>query len=62
MAASYQLSPEQLGIILRTFLDVFPEASLWRGNFLPDAPTLALVAHLGPRPLQTEAIDARVRP
>jgi spermidine synthase len=57
----YQLSPEQLGIILRTFLDVFPEASLWRGNFLPDAPTLALVAHLGPRPLQTEAIDARVR-
>ena len=57
----YQLSPEQLAIVLGTFLDVFPEASLWRGNFIPDAPTLALVGHLGSRPLQTEAIDARVR-
>ena len=57
----YQLSPEQLAIILRTFLDVFPEASLWRGNFIPDEPTLALVGHLGSRPLQPEAIDARVQ-
>ena len=57
----YQLSPEQLAIILRTFLEVFPEASLWRGNFIPDAPTLALVGHLGSRPLPPEAIDARVR-
>ena len=57
----YQLSPEQLAIILRTFLDVFPEASLWRGNFIPDAPTLALVGHLGSRPLEPEAIDARIR-
>jgi spermidine synthase len=57
----YQLSPEQLAIILRTFLDVFPEATLWRGNFIPDEPTLALVGHLGSRPLPTEAIDARVQ-
>ena len=57
----YQLSPEQLAIIVRTFLDVFPEASLWRGNFIPDEPTLALVGHLGSRPLPFEAIDARVR-
>jgi spermidine synthase len=57
----YQLSPEQLAIILRTFVEVFPEASLWRGNFIPDAPTLALVGHLGARPLPLEAIDARVR-
>jgi spermidine synthase len=57
----YQLSPEQLAIILRTFLDVFPGASLWRGNFIPDEPTLALVGHLGSRPLQPEAIDARIQ-
>ena len=57
----YQLSPEQLAIILRTFLEVFPSASLWRGNFIPDEPTLALVGHLGTRPLEPEAIDARVR-
>ncbi|HUG54794.1 MAG TPA: fused MFS/spermidine synthase, partial [Vicinamibacteria bacterium] len=57
----YQLSPEQLAIILRTFLDVFPAASLWRGNFIPDEATLALVGHLGSRPLEPEAIDARLR-
>jgi spermidine synthase len=57
----YQLSPEQLAIVLRTFLDVFPRTSLWRGNFIPDEPTLALVGHLGSRPVGVEAIDARVR-
>jgi spermidine synthase len=57
----YQLSPEQLAIILRTFLEVFPDATLWRGNFIPDTPTLALVGRLGSRPLDPEAIDARVR-
>jgi spermidine synthase len=41
----YQLSEEQLVILLRTFADVFPAATLWRGNFLPDAPVLALVGH-----------------
>ena len=57
----YQLSPEQLAILLRTFLDVFPRTTLWRGNFIPDEPTLALVGHLGSRPLEVEAIDARVQ-
>lgn len=57
----YQLSPEQLAIILRTFLDVFPRATLWRGNFIADEPTLALVGHLGSRPVEPEAIDARVQ-
>ena len=57
----YQLSPEQLAIILRTFLDVFPAASLWRGNFVPDEPTLAVVGHLGSRVLEPEPIEARVR-
>jgi hypothetical protein len=57
----YQLSPEQLAIILRTFLDVFPSTSLWRGNFIADEPTLALVGHVGPRPLEPAAIDARLQ-
>jgi spermidine synthase len=57
----YQLSPEQLAIILRTFLDVFPRASLWRGNFIPDEPTLALVGHRGSRALEVKAIDARIQ-
>jgi spermidine synthase len=57
----YQLSREQLAIILRTFVEVFPRTSLWRGNFIPDEPTLALVGHLGAGLLEPEAIDARVR-
>jgi spermidine synthase len=56
----YQLSGEQLAILARTFLDVFPRASLWRGNFLPGEPTLALVGHLSARPLDAAAIDERV--
>jgi spermidine synthase len=57
----YQLSPEQLAILLRTFLDVFPRTTLWRGNFIPDEPTLALVGHLDARPVDVEAVDARVQ-
>src|SRR6185503_17878937 len=42
----YQLSEEQLAILLRTFADVFPRTTLWRGNFLRDAPVLGVVGHL----------------
>jgi hypothetical protein len=56
----YQLSPEQLAIVVRTFLEVFPTATLWRGNFDPDEATLALVGHLGSRALEPDAVDARV--
>jgi spermidine synthase len=48
----YQLSPDQLAIIARTFLDVFPSATLWRGNFDPGAATLALVGQRGAGPLE----------
>jgi spermidine synthase len=57
----YQMSDEQLGIVLRTFVEVFPQTTLWRGNFLADAPTLALVGHTARTPLDVAQIDARVR-
>jgi spermidine synthase len=57
----YQLSADQLAIIARTFLDVFPAATLWRGNFDPGASTLALVGHRGPDALDAEAIAGRLR-
>jgi hypothetical protein len=56
----YQLSPDQLAIVVRTFLEVFPTATLWRGNFEPDEATLALVGHVGSRALEPDAVDARV--
>lgn len=39
----HQLSREDLGTILRTFLAVFPDASAWLGNFGSTTPVLALV-------------------
>jgi spermidine synthase len=57
----YQLSSEQLAILLRTFVEVFPSATVWRGNFNPEAATLALIGHTGPRPVDPQAIEARLR-
>jgi spermidine synthase len=55
----YQLSAEQLAILLRTFAAVFPDTTLWRGHFLPDEPALAMVGHLSGRPLDVAGIDRR---
>jgi spermidine synthase len=55
----FQLSREQFEIALATFLDVFPHASLWRGDFLADQPALALVGHLPSSPgMEESARDA----
>ena len=39
----YQLGAEELHVILATFLDVFPEAGLFRGDFYGRFPIVALV-------------------
>lgn len=57
----YQLSAEQLAILARTFVEVFPGATLWRGNFVPQAPTLALIGRKDGRPIDAAAVDGRVR-
>jgi spermidine synthase len=45
----YQLSQSQLAIIVATFTEVFPEASLWTPSFRP-LPILGLVGMAGPLP------------
>jgi len=40
----FQLTEEQLQIVLRTFLAEFPRAQVWRGDFSPTEPALALIA------------------
>jgi spermidine synthase len=57
----YQLTERQLTILLRTFLEVFPRTTVWRGNFLPGEPTLALVGHCDPGALDVDGIDRRAR-
>jgi len=47
----YQLTREEFDIIVRTFLAVFPHVSLWRDDFYPNRPVVALVGggdHAGP--------------
>ncbi len=53
----YQLSEEEFQIVAATFLDVFPEAGLWRGDFYGRFPIVALVGHAG-RPAAAAAIQA----
>jgi spermidine synthase len=57
----YQLSAPQLAILIRTFVDVFPSATVWRGNFLPREPTLALVGQRDEGAMDVAAIDARIQ-
>ena len=39
----FQLSKEELNILVRTYLSVFPNAHVWRGDFSPTEPAIALV-------------------
>jgi spermidine synthase len=57
----YQLTEDQLQVLARTFADVFPSTTVWRGNFLPELPTLALVGQMDATPLDAAGIDARAR-
>lgn len=47
----YQVSEREFGVIANTMLAVFPQVSLWRGNFLPGAEIAALVGHTDAAPL-----------
>ena len=53
----YQMTEEQFGTIARTMLAVFPQVSLWRGNFQPGAEMAALVGHADESPLPACQLD-----
>ncbi len=44
----YQLTRTEFDIIARTFLNVFPQVSLWRNDFYPELPVVALIGQLKP--------------
>lgn len=54
----YQVSEREFGIIARTMISVFPQVSLWRGNFQPGAEIAALVGHVDDAPVPACALDA----
>lgn len=56
----YQLDDALFQILAATFVDVFPDAMLWRGDFFTQLPTAALVGVRGGNP-SAEAISAAGR-
>ncbi|HXJ36009.1 MAG TPA: fused MFS/spermidine synthase [Candidatus Eisenbacteria bacterium] len=56
----YQLTREELDVIARTFLAVFPHVTLWRDDFYADRPVVALVGLLEPRTLDLEQVGERI--
>jgi spermidine synthase len=57
----YQLGERELATIVRTFLDVFEQATLWRGDFSPDESIVALVGQLEPVALDPDVLVAHTR-
>jgi spermidine synthase len=54
----FQLSEEQFYMVAATFLDVFETATLWRGDFSPQQPALALIAYPS---VDAATVERRVR-
>lgn len=55
----YQLSPSELDTILATFLDVFPDAQVYRGDFYGQYGIVGLVGSGGGVPISTEGVSVR---
>jgi spermidine synthase len=56
----YQLTRVEFDTIVRTFLTVFPQTSLWRGDFSPDRPIVGLVGQLTLRPIDLAGLSQRL--
>ena len=56
----YQLSEREFLIIARTMSAVFPTVTLWRGDFSPSAPIVALVGRTNDAPLDHETLERNV--
>jgi spermidine synthase len=56
----YQLTRAEFDVIAKTFLDVFPDVSLWRDDFYPDRPVVALVGRLVPRAVDLADVQRRL--
>lgn len=51
----YQMSRSEFEMIAHTMLEAFPQVTMWRGDFLPEHPAVALIGHT-----QSESIDTSV--
>ena len=51
----YQVTQEEFASIARSMLEVFPNVTLWRGNFWADRPVVALIGHRDATPISADA-------
>jgi spermidine synthase len=56
----YQLTREEFDVIAHTFLAVFPDVHVWRADFYPDRPVVALVGRLGPSAVNLDEVRGRI--
>ena len=57
----YQMGPEQVASAMRTFLEVFPGAEGWMGNWGKARPIMGLVGWKGPAPdIDTRALEQKL--
>lgn len=59
----FQLTEDAFDSVAATFLEVFPGATAWRGDFLPEQPALALVGLAGGGAgtrLDVDSVDRRI--
>jgi hypothetical protein len=62
---AFQLGETEFQVLLRTFISVFGTAQIWRGDFSPDRPALALIAlktELSPGAVQHRLSEMRSDP
>lgn len=52
----YQVSRDEFDIIAATMASVFPELTLWRGDFYPQRSIVALVGRMTPAPLDPDVL------
>lgn len=57
----YQMDRRTLATIMRTFLDVFPNASAWLAHYSIDAPILGLIGSRIPLRLPPDWVEQRIR-
>lgn len=57
----YQLSERDFMVIARTMLEVFPQVTMWRGDFMPDHSIVALIGQEAGARLDPEAVTANFR-
>ena len=56
----YQVSEYEFGVIARTMIDVFPQVTLWRGDFNDSRSRALIVGHKDASPLDPQLLKSRV--